>query len=100
MTKEDLQGTLEYHEQRMDERSTGKTKGDVNLQAQLSKEKKDKGRWNDNKGRGGYTNSNGKSYQQEGNSSNHRQSTNQSNHKGGGAGRGRGGGRKPNKSHI
>jgi hypothetical protein len=52
LSKEELQGSLESHEQRMTERTTAsKTKSDVALQAQPAKEKKGKGKWN--KGRGG-----------------------------------------------
>ncbi|XP_050890208.1 uncharacterized protein LOC127095580 [Lathyrus oleraceus] len=100
MTKEELQGTLESHEQRMDGRFVGKTKGDVAFHAKSSKEQKDKGRWNSNRGVKGYNNSNGRGNQQEGNTMNQRRTLNQRNHKDGGAGRGRGGGRKSDKSHI
>lgn len=37
MPRKELQGALKSHEQRMDERSTTKMKGDVTLQAQLEK---------------------------------------------------------------
>lgn len=57
-TKEELQGTLESHEQRMDERTTSKSKSDVALQAQSTK--KYKRRWNGNKGKGSYNNSTGR----------------------------------------
>ena len=50
MTKEELKGMLESHEQRMDERTASKSKTGVTLQAQSRK--RDKGRWNGNKGRG------------------------------------------------
>jgi len=56
LTKEELQGTLESHEQRMAERAAGKSKSDMALQAQSTKERKGKGSWNGNKGRGGYNN--------------------------------------------
>ena len=51
LTKEELQGTLESHEQRMAERAAGKSKSDMALQAQSTKERKGKGSWNGNKGR-------------------------------------------------
>lgn len=44
MTKEEIQGTLEYHEQIMVKRSTSKTKSDIALQSHSTKENKDKGR--------------------------------------------------------
>lgn len=53
MKKEELQGTFESHEQRVDGRFASKTKGDVTLQAQSTKEKKDKGKWNYKKDRWG-----------------------------------------------
>ncbi|GAU26641.1 hypothetical protein TSUD_102510 [Trifolium subterraneum] len=56
ISKEELLGTLESNEQRMNERAAGKAKAEVTLQAQPNKEKKNKGRWNGNKGRGGYNN--------------------------------------------
>lgn len=49
MTKEELQGTIESLEQRIFERSSSKTKGDVALQEQSAKETKGKGKWNVNK---------------------------------------------------
>jgi len=66
LTKEELQGTLESHEQRMAERAAGKSKSDMALQDQSTKERKGKGSRNGNKGRGGYNNSTGRN-QQEGN---------------------------------
>ena len=51
LTKEDLQGMLEYHEQRMSERVVGKSESDVDLQAQSARENKDKWKWLDNKGK-------------------------------------------------
>ncbi|XP_058756513.1 uncharacterized protein LOC131629755 [Vicia villosa] len=57
-TKEELQETLESHEQRMVERAAGKSKSDVALQASEQK-KKSKESWNRNKDRGGYNNSTG-----------------------------------------
>ena len=69
LTKEELQGTLESHEQRMNERATGKSKSDVVLQAQSSKDKKEKGKWF-GRGRGSYNNSTGGGNQNEGNMSN------------------------------
>ncbi|MCH99639.1 hypothetical protein A2U01_0020653, partial [Trifolium medium] len=57
MKVEELQGSLEAHEQRMNERNSNKVKGEVALQAQQnSKDKKGKGKWNGNKGRGGHNN--------------------------------------------
>ncbi|KAK2396029.1 hypothetical protein QL285_057704 [Trifolium repens] len=50
LSKEELQGTLESHEQRMSERAAGKAKVDVALQAQSKQEKKNKGKWNKNGG--------------------------------------------------
>ena len=99
LTKEELQGTLESHEQRMAERATGKSKSDVALQAQSVKDKKGKEKMVD-RSRGNYNNSTGRGNQQEANWSNHRRTQNQGNQRGGAAGRGRGGGRKPDKSHI
>ena len=98
MTKEELQGTLECHEQRMVERTASKSKIDLALQAQSTK--KDRRRWNGNKVRRSYNNLTGRGNHQEGSSSNQIQSSNQGNHIGGGAGRGRGDKRKPDKSHI
>ncbi|MCI55545.1 hypothetical protein A2U01_0076796, partial [Trifolium medium] len=46
LSKEELQGSLESHEQRMAERAAGKAKAEVALQAQPNKEKKNKGKWN------------------------------------------------------
>lgn len=42
VTKEEFQGTLESHEQRMVERAASKSKSDVTLQEQSSNEKKGK----------------------------------------------------------
>lgn len=70
------------------------------MQAHSTKDKKGKGKWNESKGKGGCNNSTGRSHQQEVNSLNQRQPINQSNHRGCVAGRGIGGGRKPDKSHI
>src|ERR1051325_10341293 len=98
LTKEELKGTLESHEQRMNERAASKTKIDVALQANSAKETKGKGKWF-NRGRGGYNNSTGRGNQNEGNVSNQRIPY-QGNQRGGVAYRGRGGGRKPDKSHI
>src|SRR3954462_6015742 len=83
----------------MDERAAGKSKSEVALQAQSANEKKGKGSWTGNRGRGGYNNSTGRN-QQEGNWSNQRKPSYQGNQRGGATGRGRGGGRKPDKSHI
>ena len=55
LTKEELQGALESHEQRMNERAAGKSKSGVALQAHSKKETKDKGKCFD-RGRGGYNN--------------------------------------------
>ena len=100
VTKEKLQRTLEPHERIMVERPASKSKGDVALHAQSIKDKNAKGSWNGDKGRGGYNNLNGRSHQQERNSSNQRRPSNQGNHIGGVAGRGKDGGRKPDKIHI
>src|SRR3954464_4562998 len=83
----------------MPERAVGKSKSDGALQAQSANEKKGKGSWTGNKGRGGYNNSTGRN-QQEGNWSNQRKPSSQGNQRGGAAGRGRGGGLNPDKSHI
>ena len=56
LSKEELQGTLEYHEQRMAERAPGKSKNGVALKAQSSKDNKGKVKWFDNKGRRCYNN--------------------------------------------
>lgn len=88
MTKEELQGTLESHKQRMDEITPSKLKTDVDLQSHSNE--KYNGRWNGNNGRGSQNNSNGRGTHQEGSSSNQRQYLNQGNHRGGGAGKGRG----------
>ena len=42
MTKEELQGMLESHEQRTSERDASKSKSDVSLQAQSATKKKGK----------------------------------------------------------
>ena len=98
LKKEELQGTLESHEQRMSERAASKTKSKVALQESSAKETKGKGNWFD-KGRCGYNNSTGRGNQNEGNMSNKRRPY-QGNQRGGVANRGRGGGRKPDKNHI
>ncbi|XP_045802838.1 uncharacterized protein LOC123896506 [Trifolium pratense] len=52
MKVEELQGSLEAHEQRMNQRNSDKSKGEIALQAQQNyKDKKGKGKWNGNKGR-------------------------------------------------
>lgn len=76
------------------------TKSDLALQMHSTKEKKYKRIWNGNKDRGRYKNLTSRGNQQEGILSNQKQSSNQCNHVGGAAGRGRGGGRKPDKSPI
>ena len=58
MTKEELQGMLECHEQRMSKRTASKSKTDVALEPQSTK--KDKEIWNGNKGRESYNNSTGR----------------------------------------
>jgi sRNA-binding protein len=51
---DELQGSLEAHEQRMNERNSDKSKNEVALQAQQSsKDKKGKGKWAGNKNKGG-----------------------------------------------
>lgn len=92
LTKEELQGTLESHEQRMNERAAGKAKADVALQAQSNKEKKNKGKWNKNEG----------SHQQQ-NSKDNQESYSSNNKNGGnryGGRGGRGGYKKFDKSNI
>ena len=98
LTKEELQGTLGSHEQRMTERPVGKSKSNVALQAYSTKETKGKGKWFD-RGRGGYKNSTGRENQKEGIMSNQRRLY-QGNQRGSVANRGRGGDRKLDKSHI
>ena len=83
----------------MVERAVGKSKSDEALQMQSAWENKGKGKWFNNKRIRGYNNSTGRN-QQEGGWSNQRNISYQSNQKGGGAGRGRGGGQKPEKGHI
>ena len=70
MTKEELQATLESHEQRMLKRTANKSKAGVALHVQSNK--KHKGRWNGNKGRGSYNISIGRGNHQEGSSLNQR----------------------------
>jgi len=48
---EELEGSLEAHEQRLNERSGDKSKTEIALQEQSSKDKKDKGKWIVNRGR-------------------------------------------------
>lgn len=60
MTKEEFQGTLKSHEQRMVKRYASKTKSDVALYAHSTKGNRHKGRWNGNKDRGSYNNSTGR----------------------------------------
>ncbi|GAU38503.1 hypothetical protein TSUD_396200 [Trifolium subterraneum] len=74
ISKEELLGTLESNEQRMNERVADKAKAEVTLQAQPNKEKKNKGKWNENKGRGSYNNNGAKNSQ--GESSNTQKSNN------------------------
>ncbi|KAK2359907.1 hypothetical protein QL285_085235 [Trifolium repens] len=63
LSKEELLGTLESHEQRMNERSAVKAKSEVALQAQSNKAKKGKGKWN--KGKGGNNSAGNKNSSQE-----------------------------------
>src|ERR1051325_7713753 len=55
LTKEELHGTLESHEQRMNERDAGKSKSDVALQAHSAEKTKSKGKLFD-RGKGGCIN--------------------------------------------
>ncbi|PNX95110.1 hypothetical protein L195_g018293 [Trifolium pratense] len=73
LSKEELLGSSESHEQRMAERAAGKAKAEVALQAQPNKEKKNKGKWNGNKGRGGHNNGNNKNSKQEASCSSNKQ---------------------------
>jgi hypothetical protein len=85
LTVDELQGSLEVHEQRMNERNLRKEKEvalNVNVQQNNGKDKKGKGKWNNNKRRGGYQNSNAKENQES-----------SSNNNGGRSGRGYRGGR-------
>lgn len=50
LTKNELQRTHESHEKRMSERYANKTKSDVSLHAQSTKDRKSRGKWNDKKG--------------------------------------------------
>lgn len=56
----------------MAERDASKSKNDMALQAQSAREKKEKGKWFNNKGRRGYNNLTSKGNQQKGNSLNQR----------------------------
>jgi hypothetical protein len=104
MKIDELQGSLETHEQRMNERNSDKTKSEVSLQAQQNgKDKKGKGKWAGNKGKGGSRNGNGN---QETNNSNQKNSGNNggkgghySNQRGGNNG-GKGGKQKFDKKNI
>ncbi|XP_050915083.1 uncharacterized protein LOC127130049 [Lathyrus oleraceus] len=91
LIKEELQGTLESHEQKMVERAANKLKSDVALQTRSARKNKGKGKWLKNKDKGGYNNLNGWGNQQEENLSNQRRLSYQSNYIGGVASRGRGG---------
>ncbi|KAI5386690.1 hypothetical protein KIW84_073005, partial [Lathyrus oleraceus] len=77
MTKEELQGTLESHEQRMTKRTSSKSKTNVALHAQSIKERKENRRWNGNKVRRSYKYSTNRGTHKEDSSSNQRQSSNQ-----------------------
>ncbi|GAU30981.1 hypothetical protein TSUD_104950 [Trifolium subterraneum] len=90
ISKEELLGTLESNEQRMNERAAGKAKAEVALQAQPNKGKKNKGKWNGNKGRGGYNNNGAKNSQGE-SSNTQKSNNNHGNSRGGYNNRGRGG---------
>lgn len=84
----------------MAERAVRNSKSDVALQAQSTREKKGKGKGSDNKGKGSYNNSTGRVNQEKWSLSNQRRPSYQSNRKVGVASKGRGGGQKPEKSHI
>jgi len=106
-TKEELQGSLEAHEQRMNERVSEKSKTEVALQAQSVKDKKEKGKWNGNRGRANHRNSNGRFGDQGSTSNNQRGDGSGSSNggsngysKGGGNSRGRGGKKKFNRSNV
>ncbi|XP_045810509.1 uncharacterized protein LOC123904949 [Trifolium pratense] len=61
---EELQGSLEAHKQRMNQRNSDKSNGEIALQVQQgNKNKKGKGKWQGNKGKDGYHNGNGKENQ-------------------------------------
>ncbi|PNX61203.1 pectinesterase, partial [Trifolium pratense] len=52
---EELQGSLEAHEQRMNQRNSDKSNGEIALQVQQgNKNKKGKGKWQGNKGKDSY----------------------------------------------
>lgn len=101
LSKEELLGSLESHEQRMSERTAGKAKADVALQVHSGKEKKNKGK--------AYKNSN--NHQQQNQRDNQEAGASQNNGgrgfngnnrggRGGRGGRGRGGYKKFDKSNI
>lgn len=109
ITKEELQGSLEAHEQRMNERFTEKLKFEVALQAQSVKDRKGKGKWNGNRGRGNHHNSYGRTSQSDQGSTSNIQRGDGSGSsnggpngysRGGGNSRGRGGKKKFNRSNV
>jgi hypothetical protein len=100
MKVDELQGSLEAHEQRMNERNSDKSKNEVALQAQQSsKDKKGKGKWAGNKNKGGNSqdtsNSNPKN-----NSNNGGKGSYYANQKNGGNNGGKGGKKKFDKRNV
>ncbi|CAJ2677087.1 unnamed protein product [Trifolium pratense] len=99
---EELQGCLEAHEQRMNQRNSDKSNGEIALQVQQgNKNKKGKGKWQGNKGKDSYQNGNGKENQDTKGGGNQKKQFNggRGGYNGGGRG-GRGGRGKFDKKHI
>ncbi|XP_045828918.1 uncharacterized protein LOC123920669 [Trifolium pratense] len=96
---EELQGSLEAHEQRMNQRNSDKSNGEIALQVQQgNKNKKGKGKWQGNKGKDSYQNGNGKENQDTKGGGNQKKQFNGG--RGGYNGGGRGGRGKFDKKHI
>ncbi|WJX18783.1 hypothetical protein P8452_08547 [Trifolium repens] len=100
MKIDELQGSLEAHEQRMNKRNSDKSKSEVALQVQQnSKDKKGKGKWAGNKNKGGNSqdtsNSNPKN-----NSNNGGKGSYYANQKNGGNNGGKGGKKKFDKRNV
>jgi hypothetical protein len=100
MKIDELQGSLEAHEQRMDERNSDKTKKEVALQAQQSsKDKKGKGKWTGNKNKGGNSQETSSSSSKN-NSNNGGKGSYHANQKSGGNNGGKGGKKKFDKRNV
>ncbi|KAK2435242.1 hypothetical protein QL285_020317 [Trifolium repens] len=100
MKVDELQGSLEAHEQRMDERNSDKTKKEVALQAQQSsKDKKGKGKWTGNKNKGGSSQDTSSSSSKN-NSNNGGKGSYHANQKNGGNNGGKGGKKKFDKRNV